>query len=87
MCSLFFLEQTFVDGDSVGDTISGVKDDTSGTTGSVERQDGLDGDIHGRAVEGLKHDLQRGNKSLVKNNRKLSEFISSECIPGSFSRG
>ena len=42
----------------MGDTIAGVKDDTGGTTGGVERQDGLDGDVHGRAVEGLKHDLQ-----------------------------
>ena len=53
---------TFIDGDSVGDTIAGVKDDTGGTTGGVERQDGLDGDVHGRAVEGLKHDLRTGNR-------------------------
>jgi len=48
---------TFVDWDGVRDTISGVQDDTGGTTGSVQGQNGLDGDIHGRAVEGLEHDL------------------------------
>jgi hypothetical protein len=48
---------TFVDGDGVRDTISGVQDDTSRTTGSVQGQYGLDSDVHGRAVEGLEHDL------------------------------
>ena len=48
---------TFVDGDSVGDTITGVQDDTGGTTGSVQGQHGLDGDVHGGSVEGLEHDL------------------------------
>ena len=48
---------TLVDGDGVGDTITGVKDDTGGTTGGVQRQDGLDGDVHSRGVEGLEHDL------------------------------
>jgi len=28
--------ETFVDGDSVGDTVTRVQDDTSGTTGGVE---------------------------------------------------
>merc|ERR1711946_83566 len=48
---------TFIDGDGVGDTITRVQDDTGGTTGSVQGQDSLDGDVHGRAVEGLEHDL------------------------------
>ena len=48
---------TFVDGHSVGDTIAGIEDDTGGTAGSVQRQDGLDGHIHGRYIEGLEHDL------------------------------
>ena len=43
----------------MGDTITGVQDDTSGTTGGIEGEDSLDGDVHGRAVEGLEHDLQR----------------------------
>ena len=42
------------------DTITGVEDDTGGTTGGIEGEHGLDGDVHGRAVEGLEHDLQGG---------------------------
>merc|ERR1719182_1075694 len=48
---------TLVDGDGVGDAISGVQDNSGGTAGSVQGEHSLDGDIHGRRVEGLKHDL------------------------------
>ena len=48
---------TFIDGDGVRDTISRIHDDTSGTSRGVQRQDGLDSDVHGRGVEGLEHDL------------------------------
>merc|ERR1719189_2733203 len=48
---------TFIDGYSVGDTITRVHDNTSGTARGIEGQDSLDGDIHGGHVEGLKHDL------------------------------
>merc|ERR1712102_62971 len=48
---------TLIDGDIVGDTIAGVHDHTSGTTGGIEGEDGLDGNIHGGHVEGLEHDL------------------------------
>ena len=48
---------TFVDWDGVGDTISGIEDDTGGSTRGVEGEDGLDGDVHGGGVEGLEHDL------------------------------
>merc|ERR1712061_662589 len=48
---------TFIDGDTVGDTISRVHDNTSGTAGGIQGEDSLDGDIHGGHVEGLKHDL------------------------------
>merc|ERR1711964_458263 len=44
---------TFIDGDTMGDTISRVHDNTSGTAGSIEGEDSLDGNIHGRHVEGL----------------------------------
>merc|ERR1719188_2942884 len=37
---------TLVDGDTVGDTISRVHDNTSGTSGGVEGEDSLDGDVH-----------------------------------------
>merc|ERR1719154_148876 len=48
---------TFIDGDTVGDTISRVHDNTSGTARGIEGEDSLDGNIHGGHVEGLKHDL------------------------------
>ncbi|KGL84464.1 hypothetical protein N309_05501, partial [Tinamus guttatus] len=46
-----------VDGHRVGDAVPGVHDDAGGAAGGVKGQHGLDGDIHGRCVEGLKHDL------------------------------
>merc|ERR1712107_365971 len=48
---------TFIDGDSVGDTITRVHDNTSGTARGIKGEDSLDGNIHGGHVEGLKHDL------------------------------
>merc|ERR1712243_210554 len=38
---------TLVDGDTVGDTVTGVHDDTSGTAGGVQGEHSLDGDVHG----------------------------------------
>merc|ERR1719474_1357890 len=38
---------TFIDGDSVGDTITRVHDDTSGTSRGIKGEDSLDGNIHG----------------------------------------
>merc|ERR1712168_1780190 len=48
---------TFIDRDTVGDTISRVHDNTSGTARGIEGKDSLDGDIHCGHVEGLEHDL------------------------------
>merc|ERR1712140_48098 len=48
---------TFIDWDTVGDTISRVHDNTSGTARGIEGEDSLDGNIHGGHVEGLEHDL------------------------------
>merc|ERR1712124_130312 len=48
---------TLIDGDVVGDTISRVHNHTGGTTGGIEGEDGLDGNIHSGHVEGLEHDL------------------------------
>merc|ERR1712158_210541 len=48
---------TFIDGDIVGDTISRVHDDTSGTARGIEGEDSLDGNIHGGHVKGLEHVL------------------------------
>ena len=49
--------ETFVDGDNVGDTVTGVEDDTSGTTRGIEGEHSLDGDVEGWGVEGLEDDL------------------------------
>merc|ERR1712102_55409 len=46
---------TLVDGDTVGDTVTGVHDNTGGTSGGIQGKDSLDGDVHGGHVEGLKH--------------------------------
>merc|ERR1719495_25747 len=48
---------TFINRNTVGNTISRVHDNTSGTARGIKRKDSLDGNIHGRHVEGLKHDL------------------------------
>merc|ERR1719230_421176 len=48
---------TFIDWDTMGDTISRVHDNTSGTARGVEGEDSLDGNIHGGHVEGVEHDL------------------------------
>merc|ERR1719175_16678 len=48
---------TFIDRNSMGDTITRIHDNTSGTARGIEGEDSLDGNIHGRHVEGLKHDL------------------------------
>jgi len=64
---------TFIDGDGVRNTISRVQDDTGGTTGSVQGQNGLDGDVHGWAVEGLKHDLSHLLPVSFWVKRSLSE--------------
>merc|ERR1712226_1052416 len=48
---------TFIDGDGVRDTITGVHNNTSGTARGIEGKDSLDDNVHGWHVEGLKHDL------------------------------
>merc|ERR1711862_380203 len=48
---------TLIDGDGVGNTITRVHDNSSGTTRGIEGEDSLDGNIHGGHVEGLEHDL------------------------------
>merc|ERR1712179_569544 len=42
---------TFIDGDTVGDAISRVHDNTSGTARGIEGEDSLDGDVHSGHVE------------------------------------
>ncbi|KFP98812.1 hypothetical protein N330_00349, partial [Leptosomus discolor] len=58
---------TLVDGHGVGDTVPGVHNNTSGTTGGVQGQHGLDGHVHGWGVEGLKHDLEKGEARYLRH--------------------
>merc|ERR1719209_2511201 len=64
---------TFVDGDGVGNTITGVKYDTSGTTRGIEGEDSLDGDVHCRSGEGLEHDLSHLLTVSLGVKRSFSE--------------
>ncbi|KFO88353.1 hypothetical protein N320_06218, partial [Buceros rhinoceros silvestris] len=55
---------TLVDGHGVGDTVPRVHYNAGGTTGGVQGQHSLDGHVHGRGVEGLKHDLEGRGRYL-----------------------
>lgn len=65
--------ETLVDGDSVGNTITGVENNTSSTTGGVEGEDCLDGNVEGGSVEGLEHDLGHLFTVSLGVQRSLSE--------------
>ena len=49
--------ETFIDWDSVGNTISRINDATGGSTVGVEGKDGLDGNVHTGNLESLEHEL------------------------------
>merc|ERR1712190_231887 len=83
---------SFIDRYGVRNTISRIQDDSSGSTRSVEGQDSLDGDVHGRGVEGLEHDLGHllsvslgVEGSLSQENRVLfwgnSELVVESVMP------
>jgi hypothetical protein len=65
--------ETFINGDNVGNSITGIENDTSGTTGGVEGEDGLDGDVEGGGVEGLEDDLGHLLSVGLGVDRSLSE--------------
>merc|ERR1719263_194088 len=48
---------TFIDWNRMGNTITGIQDNTSGTSRSVQGKDSLDGNVHSWGVESFKHDL------------------------------
>jgi len=86
---------TFVDRDSVGNTVTRVEDDTGGTTGSVEGEYSLDSDVHGRGVEGFEHDLGhlltvslRVERGFGEENRVFfrgnAEFVVESVVPDLF---
>merc|ERR1719284_1314492 len=61
----------------MGDTISRVDDETSGSSGRVEGHDSLDGDIEVLDLEGLEHDLSHLLSVLLWLEWGLSEEDSS----------
>mmetsp|Transcript_16069 Transcript_16069/g.22656 ORF Transcript_16069/g.22656 Transcript_16069/m.22656 type:complete len:387 (-) Transcript_16069:93-1253(-) len=64
---------SFVDRDGVGDTITRVEDSAGGTARSVQGEDSLDVDVHGRDVEGLEHDLGHALAVSLRVERSLGE--------------
>lgn len=48
--------ETFEHGNGMGNTITGVNNETSGSTSGIKGEDGLDGDVAVGNVEGLEHD-------------------------------
>merc|ERR1712215_244611 len=86
---------TFIDRDSMGDTITRVHDNASGTARGIEGKNSLDGNIHGRHVKGFKHDLShlltislRVEWSFSKEDRLFlrgyTEFIVEGMMPDLF---
>merc|ERR1712212_957905 len=57
----------------MGNTISRIHDNTSGTARGIEGEDSLDGNIHGGHVEGLKHDLGHHLTVSLGVERSLSQ--------------
>jgi hypothetical protein len=47
---------SLVDGNSVRDTITRIHDNTSGSSGGIQGQDGLDLNVHSGDIESFKHD-------------------------------
>eukprot|EP00962_Isochrysis_galbana_P018636 scaffold5373_cov103-Isochrysis_galbana.AAC.7 len=62
-----------VDGHSVRDAVARVHHDTRGAARRVQGEDGLDGDVHGRHVEGLEHDLRHLLTVGLGVERRLGE--------------
>ena len=48
---------SLVDGHGVRDSVSRIEDASSGASGGVEGEHGLDVDVHGGDIKGLEHDL------------------------------
>merc|ERR1740128_539888 len=64
---------TFIYGDTMRDTVTGVHHNTSGTTRGIQREDSLDSNIHGGHVECLEHDLGHLLPVGLGVERSLSE--------------
>merc|ERR1712022_53307 len=62
-----------VDGHGVRDAVTRVHHDAGGAARGVQREHGLDGDVHGRDVEGLEHDLRHLLAVGLRVERRLGE--------------
>jgi len=65
--------ETFEDGNGMSDTITGVNDETSGSSVGVEGHDGLDGDVCVLDLEGLEHGADHSLSVLLGVPRSLSD--------------
>jgi len=74
--------ESFEDGDGVGNTITGVGDETGGSTGGVEGHDGLDGNVDVLDLEGLEHDLDHLLSVSLGLSGGLSEQHSLNFVGG-----
>jgi len=64
---------SFINWDSVGHSITRVQHNSSGSSGSIQRQHCLNGDIHCWGVEGLEHNLSHLLSVCLGVQRSLSE--------------
>ncbi|KFQ47928.1 hypothetical protein N334_00253, partial [Pelecanus crispus] len=72
---------TLVDRHGVGDTVPGVHNNTSGTTGGVQGQHGLDGHVHGRGVEGLRCHNERRFGTESEGRRRGEQRYLRHLLP------
>jgi hypothetical protein len=77
--------ETFEDGDGMGNTITRVDNETSGSTSGVEGEDGLDGDVAVGNVEGLEHDADHLLSVDLGVHGSLSEENTSDVGGGGHS--
>lgn len=72
--------ETLIDWDSMANTITRVNNETSGSSGGVERHDSLDGDIESWNKECLEHDLSHLLSVLLWLEWGFSEEHSSNLL-------
>jgi len=63
---------SFVDGDGMSDTITHIQDDAGSTARGVQREDSLNGNIGGRAVERFEEDLDHLLSVGLRVERRFS---------------
>jgi len=64
---------SLIDRDSVGDTVTAIDDDTSGTARGIQGEHSLDSNIESTSSEGLEHDLGHALAVLLWVHRSLGE--------------